>query len=321
MKIVTSSVSEWPELNAPHVTLGTFDGVHLGHQRLIDELTTWAEKEGAPSVAITFDRPPRETLDQARPEHVTSLRHRLLLLERLGLDVAIVLRFDAALAKMEAGRFIREIIVRRLNAAGVLLGHDTRFGRGGRGDAALFQRLADELGFAVRSVPVVMLDGAPVSSTRVRQAVRTGNLAQARRLLGRPWSTLGTVVHGTGRGKGFGYPTANLDLHHEVQLPEGVYATRTGFAGRWHDSVTNIGRAPSFRRKTPHLSEEVVTECFLLGFDGDLYGREVEVRFLELLRKERVFDGPEELARQIASDVEAAGRVHRTDTNEPEPIV
>jgi riboflavin kinase/FMN adenylyltransferase len=306
----------------PKVTLGTFDGVHVGHQEVLRQLGAWAAGTSSPSVIITFDRRPREALGRSAPDHITSLRHRLLLMERFRIDAAVVLTFDAELAAWAPERFVREVILGAAGADGVLLGHDTRFGHGARGDVALLERLARRHGFEVCSVPVVMLDGAPVSSTRVRQALQAGDLDQAARLLQRPVSTLGTVVRGTGRGKGLGVPTANLDLHHEVRLPEGVYATRTGFEGRWYASVTNIGRPPSFESGgAPYLSEEVATETYLLDFREEIYGKEIEVRFLAHLREEYHFASPAALKKAIARDVAAARPYHARDTDEPEPLV
>jgi riboflavin kinase / FMN adenylyltransferase len=306
----------------PKVTLGTFDGVHLGHQAVIEQAASWAIASDSPSVVITFDRRPRETVAGLGPDHITSLRHRLLLMERFQVSHALVLEFDETLAAWEPEQFVERVLLETLNADGVLLGHDTRFGRKGRGDFTLLGKLGTEHGFEVCAVPVVSLDGAPVSSTRVREALKQADLPLAARLLGRPVSALGTVIHGTGRGKSFGIPTANLDLHHEARLPEGVYATRAGVNGEWHDSVTNIGRPPNFEAgNARYLSDTVAIETFLLDFSGDLYGKDIEVRFLKRLRAEQQFDSPEALTEAIASDIEAARPSHLADPNEPRPIV
>lgn len=322
MRVIHGREAHIPRLTRPKVTLGTFDGVHLGHQRVLERTVNWAHSTDAVAVAVTFDRRPRQTLAGVGPDHITSLRHRLLLLERLGVDLVLVLAFDRALASCEPEAFIREILLDTLGAGGVLLGHDTRFGHGGRGDLDLMQAAGHKFNFEVRAVPVVDLDGRPVSSTRVRMAITAGDLALAERLLGRQVSTLGTVVGGTGRGREVGVPTANLDLHHEVRLPEGVYATRAGFGGRWYDSVTNIGRPPSLSANgRPFLSDEIVTEAYVLDFSGDLYGKDIEVRFLRRLRPERRFDSPAALARAIADDVAAARAFHAADNVSVEPIV
>jgi riboflavin kinase/FMN adenylyltransferase len=296
------------------VTLGTFDGVHRGHLSVLRRLLAWARETGGDAVVVTFDRPPRSALAAnaraprgASPGQILSLDHRLMLFDRLGLDATIVLTFDPPLAALEPEDFVKDILVNRLKAEGVLLGHDTRFGRDGRGDFALMRRMAEQFHFETRSVPVVELDGAPVSSTRLREAIRAGDLRLAERLLGRRVSVFGTVISGLGRGRQLGFPTINLDLHHEVRPPQGVYATRCQVAGALRDSVTNIGPAPTLQPAGPaHLSERVLVETHLLDFQGDLYGRDVEVQFVDRLRGEEVFPSAEALAARIAADIREA---------------
>lgn len=307
MKVFHGYPSEPASLLRPKVTLGVFDGVHLGHQRVLRRLVAWARGTDSDAAVVTFDRRPRDALLGKPSEPVTSVPHRLLLFERMGIDAALVLTFDKALASSEPETFVQEVLVERLGAAGVLLGHDARFGRNGRGDMALLSRLAGVYGFEARSVPVVEVDGEPVSSTRVRKAIQEGDLRRAERLLGRRVSVLGTVVRGTSRGKEIGYPTANLDLDCEVMLPQGVYATQTRVAETWHDSVTNIGRVPTLRRGGPsHASETVVLETHLPGFSGDLYGEQLEIRFVHFIRPEEVFDSAAALAERIAGDIRQA---------------
>lgn len=291
----------------PLVTLGTFDGVHIGHQRVIRELITWARATQSEAVVVTFDRKPERVLSGRPFDQITSLPHRLKLLEALGVDGVVVLEFDRALAEMEPEEFARVILAEQLRIGGVLLGHDTRFGRKGRGDMELMVNLARELGFQACDVPVVLLDGLPVSSTRVREAIRAGDLTLAERMLGHRFSLLGPVVHGTARGAKLGYPTANLALQHEVRPPQGVYATRVLLGGRWCGAVTNIGRPPSLKEGVPrYQSAEVWVETYVFDFSGDLYGREIEVEFVARLRGEKPFASTDALARQIGQDVEKA---------------
>lgn len=294
----------------PMVTLGTFDGVHIGHQRVIRDLTTWARSTESEAVVVTFDRKPGRVISGRPFDRITSLPHRLRLLDSLGVDGAVVLTFDRDLARMEPDAFVREILVERLKAGGVLLGHDTRFGHKARGDFAMMNDLGRRFGFETCSVPVALLDGTPVSSTRVRAAIRAGDLSLAERLLGRRFSLLGPVVHGTARGVGLGYPTANLELQHEVRPPQGVYATRVALDGRWHNAVTNIGRPPTLRAGAPrYQSAEVCVETYLFDFSGDLYGRDIEVEFVARLRAEKAFASSSALSRQIAKDVVKAREI------------
>jgi len=304
MKVFRGQPAVCEQPGSAKVTLGMFDGVHLGHQEVLRELVTWARATETAAVVITFDCKPRDAIAGEGANDITSLPHRLLLFERLGVDVALVLPFDESLRNMEPEAFVERILVEQLHADGVLLGHDTRFGRKARGDLTLLDNLGRRMGFQTCSVKVVELDGVPVSSTRVRTAIREGNLKLAERMLGRSVSVLGTVVRGTGRGAGLGFPTVNLDLHHELRPPQGVYVSRTFAGGVWRDSVTNIGRAPTLRPgASPDATSESIVETHLLDFSGDLYGEDIEVTFTAKLRDERFFDSPESLAAQISLDI------------------
>jgi len=292
-----------------YAAIGVFDGVHVGHQSLLRLVVAWAREQGGQAVVVTFQRHPRLALEGTRPPCITSLRHRLRLFEGLGVDVALVLNFDDRLAAMSAERFLRHVLRGRVGARGLALGHDQRFGRGGLGDAALARRVGAELGLEVRVAPVVRVAGEVVSSTAVRSAIRAGWLDRAAAMLGRPVSALGTVVHGQAKGRTLSCPTANLDLHHELQLPEGVYVGAALAAGREHGAVVNIGRRPTFAPQgQAYLDAEPLVEAHLLDFSGDLYGQELEVRFLKRLREERVFASAEALQEQMARDVEEARR-------------
>jgi riboflavin kinase/FMN adenylyltransferase len=299
------------------VTLGTFDGVHRGHLSVLRRLIAWARASDGDAVVLTFDRPPRAALTgksrsprSAGGGQILSLEHRLMLFERLGLDATVVLTFDSALAALEPEEFVKDLLVDRLKAEGVLLGHDTRFGRNGRGDFDLMRRMGEQFHFETRSAPVVELDGAPISSTRLRAAIRAGDLRLAERLLGRRLSLFGTVVAGTGRGRRIGFPTINLDLHHEVRPPQGVYASRSLIAGALRDSVTNIGPAPTLQPTGPaHLSERVIVETHILDFTGDLYGQNIEIQFVDRIRAEEVFPSAAALAERIAEDIRQARRL------------
>jgi len=292
-----------------YAAIGVFDGVHVGHQSLLRMVVEWAAQRGGTPVVVTFQRHPQLALEGTRPPCITSLRHRLRLFEGLGVGLALVLNFDERLAAMSAEDFLRQVLCERLGARGLALGHDQRFGRGGLGDAALARRMGGELGLEVRVAPAVRVAGEVVSSTAVRSAIKAGWLERAAAMLGRPVSALGTVVRGQGKGRTLGCPTANLDLHYELQLPEGVYAGKAQASGREHDAVVNIGRRPTF---APHglayLDAEPLVEAHLLDFSGDLYGQELEVRFLKRLREERVFPSAEALKEQMARDVAQARR-------------
>jgi riboflavin kinase / FMN adenylyltransferase len=291
-----------PRLRSPIVTWGVFDGVHRGHCRVIEQVLTWARAEGVSSAVTTFDRHPEEVLRGMKVPLVTPLGERLHLIGELGVDFCIVLNFTLDFSKTSADEFIRGIVAGRMGAKGIVLGHDSRFGRDRAGDLDFLSRLGRDVGLEVRRSEPEIFQGRPVSSSLIREAIFAGRLADATFLLGRPPSVIGTVVRGERRGTALGFPTANLELHHAVRPPTGVYAAEVPLGGRVHRAVVNIGTRPTFRQN----GGETI-EVHLLDYaGGDLYGRIVEVRFLSRIRDEKKFDGPEALKRQISADIETA---------------
>ena len=290
-----------PSLKRPVATLGTFDGVHLGHQRVIGETVEWAKAQGGESVVLTFDRHPRRVILGQAPALITSVEHRLVLFERLGVDAAAVLRFDPDMAERSAEDFAQSVFFDWLHAAGIILGFDCAFGKDRRGDVALLKRMGSQSGVEVRSCPPVEIDGAPISSTAVREAIERGDLDAAGVMLGRPLSLMGTVVRGTGVGRELGFPTANLDLHHEAKPPDGVYLTHAFVGQVALPSLTNIGTRPTLHKAADAAS---VVEVYIEGVDRPLYGQDIEVQFVRKLREEIAFASAAELARQMAEDRE-----------------
>lgn len=308
---------------APALALGNFDGVHRGHQALLARARALADARGGPAAVLTFDPHPARVLAPAlAPPLLVPLRRRLELLEQAGMDAAVVLRFDAALAQRPAEEFVRELLHRDANVRDVVVGYDFNFGRGRQGGPELLRRLADELGFSVHVVPQVTVDGLPCSSTKIREFVLEGRVEGASLLLGRPFELDGLVVAGDRRGRTLGFPTANLRPSGELAPRAGVYAAQVslldtpgadGGAPRptWRAAV-NIGSRPTFDGATDDggrpLSRARI-EAHLLDFDGDLYDRPLRLAFLARLRDERRFAGPAQLAEQIARDVAAARQV------------
>ena len=298
-------------LHNPVVTLGTFDGVHRGHQAVIGATVEWAGQVGGESAIITFDRHPRSVLAGHKDWQgcITSLEHRLVLFEQAGVGCCVLLRFHRDKSEMAASDFARHIIYERLGCRRIVLGFDCRFGRNREGDAAMLRAMTDERGaplFEVREVPPFTLDGEKISSTKIRAAILAGELIEAAKLLGRAYSVTGTVIRGDGRGRRLGFPTANLNLHHEIGPPPGVYRTEAIVLGGSRDgqrcpSVTNVGTRPTF-------DDEAAARCWieshLLDFEGDLYGSRIELVFIERLRDEIKFAGPGELKRAIMADIE-----------------
>jgi riboflavin kinase/FMN adenylyltransferase len=286
----------WP---SPAVTIGNFDGVHLGHQALVDAAARWAEFEGGHTVVLTLDPHPARLLDPARaPATLTTLDQKAELLDALGVDAFVVLPFTAELARRPAEDFVREVLVEALEARRVVVGENFRFGHQRLGDPAALEALGARLGFGVQAVSPVLHRGRPVSSSRVREALGRGRVEEARVLLGRPFFVDGRVVEGERRGRTLGFPTANLEIANETLPREGVYAARCRVpSGRWAGAVVNIGRRPTFGGDT------VSVEAHLIDFDADLYGADLRTEFVGHLREERRFDGPEALVAQIRQDV------------------
>ncbi len=296
----------------PVVTLGVFDGVHRGHQHIIGETVSWARQVSGTSILLTFEVHPQLFLTGSSPASLTSLEHRLRLFEGLGVDVAIALRFDERLRDLPADAFVERILVGTIGSRRVVLGPTNTFGRGGLGNAEWLKRSAERFGIEVRVAARVLGPDGPISSTRIRAAIERGNLDAASEMLGRAVSVLGTVVRGDGRGARIGFPTANLDLHHEQRPPVGVYVTEALLHGRALPSVANIGLRPTFRRDGSSGTEALVEVHLLdLAAPEDLYGEILEVRFLKRLRDEKKFESIEALRRQIETDCEAARQYFR----------
>lgn len=297
------------------VTLGVFDGVHIGHRMVLDWVVSLARERAGDSVVVTFARHPRAVIENRAPKLLTSLPHKLRIFESLGVTASLVLEFDDDLRNMPARAFAEQLFADSLKAETVILGYNNRFGKGGEGDIELLREVGVARGFEARRADEVRLGETTVSSTVIRQLILEGDLDRAARMLMRPVSILGTVVHGDGIGRDLGFPTANLDLHHEVRPPPGVYGCEAEVEGRRRFGLVNIGTRPTVSDPDPAPAPDWASrdaaervEVHLLDFEGDLYGREMEVVFLVRLRDERRFDGLDALKAQIASDRAAFGR-------------
>lgn len=282
------------------VSIGVFDGVHLGHQAILTANIARARKLGARATVVTFAGHPKKLLLGREPRTLTSLEHRLELFRRAGIEHTLTLTFDEELRQLTAEEFASEILVKRLGAKAFVLGFDSKFGRDRRGGPELLIQLS----YDVEVVGQVLVGGRAVSSTAIREAVELGDLESARRMLGRPVSVLGNVVAGAKLGRELGFPTANLDLHHELHPPRGVYAGRARVLGHPGEelAVANIGVRPTL---DDHGSRAQV-EVHLLDFQGDLYGKQVEFLFGTRLRSEKRFENRAQLTQQIALDITCA---------------
>lgn len=287
------------------VCIGAFDGLHLGHRALVRQAAGRAQALGVPAVALSFEPLPREFFaPHAPPPRLTLPRAKFEGLCGLGADLVGLLRFDAALARMSAEDFVREVLVGRLRAREVWVGPGFRFGHARAGDLATLQALGAELGFMAHAIAPVALDGERVSSTRVRAALQAGDFTLATRLLGRPYAIGGHVVRGAQLGRTLGYPTVNLRFGRKSPALSGIYAVRVhGVARDAWPAVASFGTRPTVDGREPLL------EAHLFDFDGDLYGRRLEVEFVARLRDEEKFPDLPTLVAQMHHDAAAARRL------------
>lgn len=282
------------------LTLGVFDGLHLGHQKIMRTVVERAEAIGAVPTAITFDPHPRAVLHpESSPPLLQTLDQRLANFEVLGIEQAIVIRFDEEFASQPAEDFLYEIVHDRLQAKEVYLGKGFAFGRERGGNITLLKQISEELGFFADEVAEVTLRGQRISSSRIRQLLAEGRVNLVRRMLDRPYGVEGVIVRGARRGHTIGFPTANLKPHNRVIPKFGVYATATLVDGEWRRSITNIGVRPTFERNA-----DPSIETYIFDLDQDLYGDVLRVRFLHRIRDERKFDGIEQIKAQITRDTE-----------------
>lgn len=294
---------------ASAVTIGTFDGVHVGHRALITRTVEQASRLGVEAAALTWDRHPNQTLRPQRvPPLLTTPERKIELLRSSGVAFVAVLPFDEKLSHWPPERFVEDVLVARLHARAVVVGLGWRFGHKAAGDVALLSRLGREKGFEVEELPLIEVQDGSVSSSRARDAVASGGVALARLLLGRPFEYEGIVVRGDDRGAALGFPTANVAVDASLaHPPRGVYACTATVDDLLYTAAVNVGVNPTFggvEGATP-----LRIEAYLLDFDGDLYGRRLRIAFLERLRDEERFAGPDELVAQITQDVEATRKL------------
>lgn len=312
MRVIPGAQAIDEPLVRPVLTVGNFDGIHLGHRAILETVVARARALEGQAVVYTFEPHPRKVLQPDRaPGLLITLEQKLELLEAAGVDVAVVEPFSLEFAKTPADRFVREILHERVQPLEVYVGYDFHFGHDREGSMRMLTELGPRLGFAVTIIPEVTMDQGDVNSTRIREVLGKGRVEQANAMLGRPYAVRGSVVKGEQRGRVLDFPTANLEAENEVLPALGVYAgfltlldQGTPAAGSRWPAVTNVGRRPTFED-----AGSVVVEAHCLDFDGDLYGSRVDVSFLHHLREERRFDGVDALRAQIRADVETGRRL------------
>ena len=285
------------------LTIGSFDGVHLGHQQIIHDLVKGAHDNGQPAVVVTFHPHPQLIIKkEGRPFYLTLPGKRAQLLGDLGVDIVLTYPFSSETSQMRAEEFIA-LLHQRLQFSRLWVGYDFALGRNREGDPAYLKNLGQQYGYALKEILPYSIDGELVSSSRIRKSIREGEMREAAALLGRPFEVTGTVVVGENRGKSLGFATSNLDVPQEiVDIKPGVYACLTDVDGQTWKAVTNIGFRPTFGEGI--LSPQI--EAHLLGFSGSLYGEELSLKFVERLRDEMKFDQVSALQAQIKADIDQA---------------
>lgn len=280
------------------LTIGVFDGVHLGHKYLTSQLTECARQQGLLSGVVTFSQHPREVLSpRNRPPYLTILTEKVRLLENEGVDAVIILSFTEELARLSASQFV-SLLQKHLRMRGLIIGPDFALGHNREGNTDNLRQLGQKLGFSLTVIPPITANSDTVSSTAIRNALANGNIKKVTNLMGRPFSLQGQVSSGAGRGLELGFPTANIEVDPRQALPaDGVYATWAHFDNNTHQSVTNIGRRPTFD------GHERTVETYIIDYRGDLYGHQMKIDIVERLRSEQRFNNVEELKKQMAEDV------------------
>jgi riboflavin kinase/FMN adenylyltransferase len=280
------------------LTLGVFDGLHLGHQRIMQTVVERANEARAVATVITFDPHPRAVLHpESAPPLLQTLDQRLAAFEVLGIEQAIVIRFNKEFAAQDAETFLRDTVVERLHAREVYLGKGFAFGKNRDGNIELLRKMSRDLKFFADEVPEVRLRDQRISSSKIRELLAEGKVNHARRMLGRPYGVEGVIVRGNRRGHTIGFPTANLHPHNRVIPKFGVYTTATLIDDLWRRGITNVGVRPTFETEA-----EPSIETYIFDFDDELYGDVLRVRFLHRIRDERKFGGIDELRAQIEKD-------------------
>ena len=298
------SVSELSRLQGPlFLAIGVFDGVHLGHKAVISTSAEHARAVNGTPVVVTFDPHPEKILRPDKAPHLlTATPHKIALIRALGVRHLLIISFDKHFAATEPEDFVGQLVQHSKPLREICVGHEWSFGKDRRGNLDLLKKFGAQFDFHVVAISPVKVGGAVVSSTAIRRAVEKGDLATAAAMLGRDYTVLGTVVAGGKMGKKLGYPTANLSAHSEQFPPNGVYLAEATLDRALYPGVVNLGYRPTVSSGKP----ERVLEIYLLDFDRDIYGKDVEVRFIRYLRPEQKFDSVEALVQQIERDVRQA---------------
>ncbi len=300
-------IQDFKAVKNPIVTIGTFDGVHLGHQAIFSKMKEEARKTGGETVVITFFPHPRLVLyqDSANLKFINTREKKIERLQKIGIDHLVIIPFTKEFAQNTSEQFITDYVVKYIHPAKVIIGYDHHFGKNREGNIALLERLKDKFGYEVEEVPPYYVDGAPVSSTRIRNLLHKGNVKEANKMLGYEYAITGEVVRGKALGRKIGYPTANLELPNEYKLiaANGVYACRVLIGNRTFKGMGNIGVRPTIDHG------DLTIEVNIFNFDEDIYGEKITIEFVDRLRDEKKFKDIEALKAQLAKDKELSKKI------------
>lgn len=295
------------------VTAGNFDGFHVGHRAIVKDTVREAKARGLVSVVITFDTHSRKVVSKNPADYlITSTPHKLKLIATTNADFCYLIRFSKEFAEMTAESFIEDILLKTLNVKHLVVGYDWRFGKDAKGSHTLLETYAQENNFTITEIKQIDCDGLSLSSSDIRKAIKQADLDTASKLLGRQYSLFGRVVAGAKVGRTIGFPTANIDPLQEIVPKTGVYAVsvKTKGGNNLYNGVLNIGFPPYFVRES--LKDQIKIEVFILDFNADIYGEEIEVFFIERIRDEKILNGKEALKKQIITDLETAQKIFKS---------
>lgn len=289
------------EFGRTALTIGNFDGVHRGHQQVLRRLKIAAKHDNLPVTVISFEPHPVQVLNPDKGlQMIHTFAQRAQLLERYGVDHLVTVEFTKDVAAMPAEQWVVEVMIDKLQVSTLIMGYDFSFGRGGDGNAKHLIQLGRKYGFTAEQVPALVIDGRPISSSRIRRLIAAGEMALVMNLLGRPFHVTGEVIHGDGRGKQLGFPTANIKYESEMLPHKGIYGAVVVADDEHYPAAVNVGNNPTFNHT------DIRVEAYLLDFTGDLYGKHLEVHFLRRLRDERKFQSADQLVAAIKKDVDRA---------------
>ena len=291
-------INQITNIRKPVVALGVFDGVHLGHRKILEAAIKEAAKINGTSVVVTFDPHPQ------REESLYSLKHRLSLIAELGIGVCIVISFNKSFAKIKAEDFIKDILLDRIRAIKIIVGKDFRFGCKASGDLKTLEQLARRFNFKTKGFNIEKINGKVISSTLIRNLIKKGNIKEAERLLGKQVSILGSVIKGRALGRILGFPTANINPHHEIIPPVGIYAVKVKLGSKEYKGVCYIGKKPTLKNlKGKSQNSGIGVEVYIFNFNKNIYGKDLEIKFVKKFRKDKKFKNLSLLKQQIKKDV------------------